>query len=40
MEEGRQAGWIEAHEHQMVRNILHLDDGYLTSLMVRRADVH
>ncbi|MEY3639702.1 MAG: Magnesium and cobalt efflux protein CorC [Pseudomonadota bacterium] len=35
LEEGVDAGLIEAHEHQMVRNVFHLDDRPLTSLMVR-----
>lgn len=38
--EGREAGLIEANEHQMVQNVFHLDDRPLTSLMVPRADVH
>jgi putative hemolysin len=33
------AGVIEMHEHQMVRNVFHLDDRRLTSLMVPRADI-
>ena len=37
--EGRDAGVIEAHEHQMVENVFRLDDRPLTSLMVPRADV-
>ncbi len=39
LEEGREAGVIEAHEHQMVQNVFHLDDRPLTSLMVPRSDV-
>jgi putative hemolysin len=39
LEEGVDAGLIEAHEHQMVQNVFHLDDRPLTSLMVPRADV-
>ena len=39
LEEGVDAGLIEEHEHQMVRNVLHLDDRPLTSLMVPRSDV-
>ena len=39
LEEGVDAGLIEAHEHQMVRNVFHLDDRPLTSLMVARADI-
>jgi putative hemolysin len=38
--EGREAGLIEASEHQMVQNVFHLDDRPLTSLMVPRTDVH
>lgn len=37
--EGRDAGLIEHHEHQMVQNVFRLDDRPLTSLMVPRADV-
>jgi len=37
--EGRDAGVIEHHEHQMVQNVFHLDDRPLTSLMVPRGDV-
>ena len=40
LEEGREAGLIEANEHQMVQNVFHLDDRPLTSLMVPRSDVH
>lgn len=39
LEEGVQAGVIEQHEHQMVRNVFHLDDRPLTSMMVPRSDV-
>jgi putative hemolysin len=39
LEEGVDAGVIEAHEHQMVQNVFHLDDRPLTSLMLPRADV-
>ncbi|MDD2546388.1 MAG: hemolysin family protein [Burkholderiaceae bacterium] len=39
LEEGRNAGVIEHHEHQMVQNVFRLDDRPLTSLMVPRADV-
>ncbi len=39
LEEGVDAGVIEAHEHQMVRNVFHLDDRALTSMMVPRSDV-
>src|SRR5256885_14198854 len=37
--EGRDAGVIEANEHQMVQNVFHLDDRSLTSIMVPRGDV-
>ncbi len=40
LEEGREAGVIERHEHQMVQNVFRLDDRPLTSLMVPRSDVH
>jgi putative hemolysin len=39
LEEGVDAGLIEAHEHQMVRNVFHLDDRPLTSLMIPRLDI-
>jgi putative hemolysin len=39
LEEGVDAGLIEAHEHQMVQNVFHLDDRPLTSLMVPRAEI-
>jgi putative hemolysin len=39
LEEGVDAGLIEEHEHQMVRNVFHLDDRGLASLMVPRSDV-
>ncbi|VWX62471.1 putative hemolysin [Burkholderiales bacterium 8X] len=39
LEEGVDAGVIELHEHQMVRNVFHLDDRRLSSLMVPRADI-
>jgi putative hemolysin len=39
LEEGVDAGLIEEHEHQMVRNVFHLDDRPLTSLMVPRTDI-
>ncbi|MDO8277605.1 MAG: hemolysin family protein [Burkholderiaceae bacterium] len=37
--EGVDAGLIEEHEHQMVRNVFQLDDRALTSLMVPRSDI-
>ncbi len=39
LEEGREAGVIEQHEHQMVQNVFRLDERPLTSLMVPRADI-
>lgn len=39
LEEGRDAGVIEHHEHQMVQNVFRLDDRPLTSIMVPRGDV-
>jgi putative hemolysin len=39
LEEGVEAGVIEQHEHQMVRNVFHLDDRPLTSMMVPRTEV-
>jgi len=39
LEEGVDAGLIEEHERQMVRNVFHLDDRPLTSLMVPRGDI-
>ena len=39
LEEGREAGVIEHHEHQMVQNVFSLDDRPLTSLMIPRTDV-
>ncbi len=39
LDEGREAGVIEEHEHRMVQNVFHLDDRPLTSLMVPRADM-
>ncbi|NVO06434.1 MAG: HlyC/CorC family transporter, partial [Rhodoferax sp.] len=39
LEEGVDAGIIEEHEHQMVRNVFHLDDRTLTSMMLPRADI-
>jgi putative hemolysin len=37
--EGVAGGVIERHEHQMVRNVFHLDDRALTSMMVPRDDI-
>ena len=39
LDEGLQAGVIEAHERQMVQNLFHLDDRPLASIMVPRTDV-
>ena len=39
LEEGVDAGIIEAHEHQMVRNVFHLDDRSLPSMMLPREDI-
>ena len=39
LEQGVDAGIIEAHEHQMVRNVFHLDDRPLTSMMLPRGDI-
>jgi putative hemolysin len=39
LEEGLDAGLIEEHEHQMVRNVFHLDDRPLTSMMVPRGEI-
>lgn len=39
LEEGVDAGIIEEHEHQMVRNVFQLDDRSLSSLMQPRDDI-
>ncbi|HCY62684.1 MAG TPA: hypothetical protein DHV59_07625 [Oxalobacteraceae bacterium] len=39
LEEGSDAGIIELHEHQMVRNVFRLDDRQIASLMVPRSEV-
>jgi len=39
LEEGSDAGIIEHHEHQMVRNVFRLDDRQIASLMVPRSEV-
>lgn len=39
LEQGVDAGIIEQHEHQMVRNVFQLDDRQLISIMVPRADI-
>jgi putative hemolysin len=37
--EGLDAGVIEAHEHQMVRNVFRLDDRQVGSMMIPRAEI-
>lgn len=37
--EGVDAGLIEQHEHQMVKNVFHLDERELPSIMVPRTDI-
>jgi putative hemolysin len=39
LDEGSESGAIEAHEHEMVRNVFLLDDRKLGSLLVPRSDV-
>lgn len=39
LEEGVDAGIIEAHEHQMVRNVFHLDERSLVSMMQPRSEI-
>ena len=39
LDEGLDAGVIEAHERQMVENLFHLDDRPITSIMVPRSDI-
>lgn len=39
LEEGLDAGVIEAHEHQMVRNVFRLDDRQVGSMMIPRGDM-
>jgi putative hemolysin len=39
LEEGSEAGIIEHHQHQMVRNVFRLEDRQIGSLMVPRADI-
>ncbi len=39
LEEGLDAGVIEAHEHQMVRNVFRLDDRQIGSMMIPRSDM-
>jgi putative hemolysin len=40
LEEGLDAGVIEAQEHQMVRNVFRLDDRQIGSMMIPRAEIH
>ncbi len=39
LDEGVNAGLIDDQEHQMVKNVFHLDERQLTSMMVPRADI-
>lgn len=39
LEEGSEAGVIEKHEHDMVRNVFRLDDRQIGSLMIPRSDI-
>ncbi len=39
LSEGVDAGLIEMQEHQMVKNVFHLDDRPLTSMMVPRSEI-
>ncbi|MEY2690566.1 MAG: hypothetical protein RL375_4766 [Pseudomonadota bacterium] len=39
LEEGLDAGVIEAHEHQMVRNVFRLDDRQIGSMVIPRSDI-
>ena len=39
LEQGVDAGIIEEHEHQMVRNVFLLDDRQLTSIMIHRSEI-
>ena len=39
LEEGRDAGVIEEHEHQMVRNVFRLDEREIGSMMIPRAEI-
>jgi putative hemolysin len=39
LEEGLDAGVIEQHEHQMVRNVFRLDERQIGSMMIPRAEV-
>lgn len=39
LEEGSEAGVIEQHEHDMVRNVFRLDDRQIASLMIPRSEI-
>jgi putative hemolysin len=39
LEEGLDAGVIEAHEHQMVRNVFRLDERQIGSMMIPRGEI-
>jgi putative hemolysin len=39
LEEGLESGVIEAHEHQMVRNVFRLDERQIGSMMIPRSDI-
>ena len=39
LEEGLDAGVIEQHEHQMVRNVFRLDERQVGSMMIPRAEI-
>jgi putative hemolysin len=39
LEEGLDAGVIEVHEHQMVRNVFRLDERQIGSMMIPRAEI-
>ena len=39
LEEGLDAGVIEEHEHQMVRNVFRLDERQIGSMMIPRAEI-
>lgn len=39
LDEGREAGVIEAHEHQMVRNVFRLDEREIGSMMIPRGEI-
>lgn len=39
LEEGSEAGVIEQHQHEMVRNVFRLDERQLGSLMIPRSDI-